>query len=503
MVASTPPTIWLALAALCLAAGGIGLCEATGDAPTIDEPVYVSAGVASLERHDLRLNPQHPPLAKALAAIPVLLARPWLPGGRAWERHHERSYARVFLMEARHRRQLRELTLLSRIVPLLELMASGLLVFVLARRLGGPPAGLLAAALWLLNPLTLGIGHVDGIDLPFAVAMLATVLALVRWLDRPTTRRLVVVSVSCAAAILTRDSGPLVLLAAVGAVWWRVGSPRHIAVLAAVALSGVWAIYLALDPAYTVAHLNVLPQRYLDGLRLLRSDHSRSAPAFLLGKLWYGGRWWFWPGSMLVKLPATLLLSMAGGLVALRRVPRDRRTHLLIAAVPLGALQLLFTVFSPVDFGLRYLLGVIALLCVGCGALMLQGRRVVPVALAVATAAFGISSIPHSIAWVAPPFGPSYTAGAAANGDWGQDAWRLQAWARGRHAWIACYTPAGTGCAAVPGAHRLHRLTPRSAVHGSVAISASLINLHGWDPWVRRLRPVGNIGGTELLYRVR
>src|SRR5436305_8108183 len=110
---------------MCAIAGSVAMYEATGDAPTIDEPVYLSAGVASLVRHDLRLNPQHPPLAKAVAALPVLFAGPVLPAGGVWEHHRDRVYARAFQEAARRRHQLRELTVLMRIVPVIELVLSG------------------------------------------------------------------------------------------------------------------------------------------------------------------------------------------------------------------------------------------------------------------------------------------------------------------------------------------------------------------------------------------
>src|SRR5205085_8518126 len=54
----------VALAALCAAVALAAVWEAAGDSTTIDEPVYVSAGMTALTRQDLRLNPQHPPLAK-------------------------------------------------------------------------------------------------------------------------------------------------------------------------------------------------------------------------------------------------------------------------------------------------------------------------------------------------------------------------------------------------------------------------------------------------------
>jgi hypothetical protein len=34
-------------------------------------------------------------------------------------------------------------------------------------------------------------------------------------------------------------------------------------------------------------------------------------------------------------------------------------------------------------------------------------------------------------------------------------------------------------------------------------MSSTLLNLDGWDPWLRHLKPVGTIGGTVLLYRIQ
>ena len=490
------------LATLCLAVSAMGFYEAASDAPTIDEPVYVSAGLASLVHHDLRMNTQHPPLAKALAALPVLLADPVVPLGRVWAQGHDRFYARVFLQEARALRELHEITLLSRIVPLLELLASGLLVFALGRRLAGDIGGLFAAALWMLNPYVVGIGHVDGIDVPFTLATLAVVLALVRWQETPSLRRVAAVGAACGVAVLVRDTGPLLLLVALALVGYKARAFRPVLVVAGTAWLAVWLVYLVLDPGFSISHLTVLPQRYLDGLGHLASAHAGGGPAFLFGHLWSGGRWWFWPASMVIKLPASMLVAFVLVPLGLRRVPAEPRRHVLLALGPCAVLLTAFTVAAPADLGLRYLLPVVALLCVLAAPLVLL-RPVVPAVLVAVGAAFTVAAFPGSIAWIAPPFGPGYAVASAGNLDWGQDAWRLQEWARGRRAWIACYTPEGSGCVEdVPGARRLTKDQDPAQVHGWVAMSATLRNLHEWHPWLRRLRPVGTIDSTELLYRV-
>jgi hypothetical protein len=181
------------LALICAAAAAMALGQAIGDAPSTDEPLYVTAGLFSLIRYSLWVNPQHPPVAKALAAAPVLLAEPVLPSSVG------RRYSRTFL-DSLGRDEMREITLLSRLVPVLEVVITALAVYALARRLSGPPGGLLAAALWLFDPFVIGIGHIDGIDLPGTLTALALALAIVRWIEHRTWRRVAAVGRASGAA---------------------------------------------------------------------------------------------------------------------------------------------------------------------------------------------------------------------------------------------------------------------------------------------------------------
>src|ERR1700719_1223487 len=50
-------------------AGGAALRESV----TVDEVAHVGAGLSYLQRLDLRLNGEHPPLAKVFAAIPLAI----------------------------------------------------------------------------------------------------------------------------------------------------------------------------------------------------------------------------------------------------------------------------------------------------------------------------------------------------------------------------------------------------------------------------------------------
>ncbi len=162
----------LSLAVLAVLAAGfaaLGVAEAWADAPTFDEPVYVSAGLAAVLHHDVTLNDEHPPLPKLLAALPVLVTHPVVPANGRWSGNDEESYGARFTAAQLAAGKLRDVTFASRLVPLAETVGVAFVLFAVASELSGPVAGVLAGMLWLASPLVLGVGHLDGTDVPFAL----------------------------------------------------------------------------------------------------------------------------------------------------------------------------------------------------------------------------------------------------------------------------------------------------------------------------------------------
>jgi len=513
----TTPLLLLGVLAACFI--GLGVRQAWSDAPTYDEPVYLSSGVTALVEHDLRLNPEHPPLGKVLAAIPVLVEQPIVPKGRAWTSADEAAYAVSFTQVQEHAGKLHGELFLARLIPLLEAVAVAFSLYALGSRLFGRGAGLLAGALWLADPLTVGLGHLDGVDLPLTLATVLTSWALLNVLRSPGQRQLVILGIACAAAVLTKDTGVLVAFSAgmvvVVAGWrslrWR--SLLRLALVASVSWVLVWLCYVMIAPS-TALHLSVLPEPYLAGLRYIASHDSIGAPAYLFGTFWVGGRWWYWPLSLVTKVPWLTVGVLVVGPIALRGALRSARHEVLAVAVVPAVVLALFTLVSPKDIGLRYLLPVIGLWLVVASAAVLSARRavvgVILAAVVLVGGAMTVFSVPDSITWVNPPLAPAYRTVSNSDVDWGQGFWLLRQWSVGKNPWVA-YFGQGLGVADIPGARSMLtaipgvaprlRVDPQSLT-GWVAVSATSLTSNNYKElsFLRAYCPVGELGGSILLY---
>src|SRR6267378_7290282 len=69
----------LALFSICLLSFGLMFWASRTDSAITDELAHIPAGYGYVHNLDYRLNPEHPPLIKALAMFPVLFLNPNLP----------------------------------------------------------------------------------------------------------------------------------------------------------------------------------------------------------------------------------------------------------------------------------------------------------------------------------------------------------------------------------------------------------------------------------------
>ena len=153
---------YLAPALLLALFAGLAIASVRNSSVTGDEVAHLPAGYTYVRTGDFRLNPQHPPLIKALAGTPLLLLDlapvDRLPG---WTEADEWVFGRAFLTA--NRAPMERILLLARLPMVAIGVLLGAVLFLWARDLWGRGAGLFVLLLYVLCPNILG-AHRSGDD---------------------------------------------------------------------------------------------------------------------------------------------------------------------------------------------------------------------------------------------------------------------------------------------------------------------------------------------------
>jgi hypothetical protein len=413
---------------------------------TFDENFHLPAGALYLARGYTHVSLGQPPLARALYALPVMLAHPALPPDSVLGINAERAMAQSFL----HLNAARFQTLygIARFVALLLSLLTGLLVYRLARGLYGGAAGLLALAAWVAFPDVVAQAGLIAVDLPTALVNLLLILALRAVVRRGGAWPIARLTLAFGAALLIRYSTlELVPALVVLVVWagWR-GRQRHPWLAAwALVVAFVGGVVL-LDLGYLgqVSWLPMgkrafmsksfhalgqrvpglalpLPDAYIAGFDYLRALTEGIKPIFVFGHTRPHSVWWYFPVAVAVKWPIGLLglLALRLAFVARHRPRRawDEACLLLPALTVIGV-----AMASDLGFGVRYLLPAVPFLCVWAGGVLARpaaraARASVPRGWALAAVA--LAALETGECAAATPWQLSfYNAFAGGRGEW-------------------------------------------------------------------------------------
>ena len=159
---------------------------------TLDEPLHITSGYASLVTGDYRLVEEHPPLLKMVQALPLLLAQPSLPDPRDVPGWDEKDLIVVSQHVVVPYRPIESLVFAARVPTMLVGVLLAALLYRWARDTFGVWAGLLALTLFVFDPNILAHAGVAATDLGAACAIFAAMYTFWRWLGQkggPSWRR--------------------------------------------------------------------------------------------------------------------------------------------------------------------------------------------------------------------------------------------------------------------------------------------------------------------------
>ena len=507
---------------------------------TFDEEDHMYAGYRMWKNGDFGLNPEHPPLVKLLATLPIVGDKLWVPplkgiffkgeaylGGRDWLEHNDGGSQRlVFRM---------------RLAAMLLAIALSLVVFFAAREWFGTTAALVALTLTVFDPNILAHSGLVTTDLGATLFYLAALWAFYRYVKQPNLLRLCVAGVTLGLLLATKHSGVMlgpILLVLVG---WEVAvAPQGTRARLALRLGGayaaivllavgvLWAFYgfryaarpagLQLIPSladyaqglskfdqgviWWMARLHLLPESYLMGMVDIR-EFGKYFNTFVLGHWYAHGVWWYFPAAIAIKstLGMIALVLLAGFAIVTGKLGKGPdHSRALVYVLFVWVAYLATAGANGLNIGVRHILPLYALAAViagaGVAALAPRSRAWAWICgvLIAAHIASALSVFPNSIAYANEAWGGASNTHNILNDsnvDWGRQLYQVKEW-EDRHpnedCWFA-YTVRpfihpetyGVHCHVLPnglGGSGKELVPP--VIHGSVLLSAGEVDGSLW-----------------------
>jgi hypothetical protein len=483
---------------------------------TSDELPHLSAGYSYWTTRDFRINPEHPPLAKLIAAFPLLFIHPKLDTNNDYWRDAV-EWAVGFSFLYGNNNDADRLLFWGR-VPMVALAALGAIItFLWARELFGPGAGLLAMALYAFSPNLLAHSLLVTTDVPLAVFSTLTLYLFWKQREGATWLNSACVGLALGAAMASKFSGgllPLLFVALAGMRAWRsvnrkdavIREFRSLAIMAAACLLVIEASYL----------FSASPLLYFKNAALVNANHRPDYRFYLFGELKEGGWWYYFPVAFVFKATlATLTLVMLGTARAISKGVHDFGEVILLLSI---AFYIVATSVGAHDVGVRYLIPAFPLIFVWVSRIMPdywpeRAGRAAVVLLVMWHAWAGISAFPNYI-----PYFNEMAGGIEggidilddSNVDWGQGVKQAAEYVRTkgvRNVVIYSFSPLdnppyyGLPRNLVP-PDSWARLLYKRPVPGLYIISAHhLTRLKAYDPAWRTYNPIDRIGGSLWVYQ--
>jgi 4-amino-4-deoxy-L-arabinose transferase-like glycosyltransferase len=450
---------------------------------TFDEVAHIGAGVSYLQKLDMRMNEEHPPLAKVLAALPLVVRGvhadyshvSWTFSGSGPFRQFFGEWIFGHWLVARWNEVL-PTVFWARQPMLLLTLVLGFVLFLFGSRLGDPWGGLLCLCAYATMPVMLAFGPLVLTDIAITLFVVLSLWAFAGMWRSPSRGTILRFGLAFGGALLSKFSAGLLFFcfaAFILSLRWRPApeQPGDKAELRAwrrlrwrsltkgilFAALVVYAVYFVLswnEPTGSLGFLGhnmaalllrralMPPWIYLRGLAIFA--FTAKPPAYLLGRWYPHGVWFYFPVLFLLKSPLAFLLllalALAVGLVAKFRpvrlavIPEGLELHWRAVWVSLA----IFTgacILSRFQFSIRHFSVSLALLVLLLAPLPRALNRLrssgwpvaragiwVMIALALASVATAIRAYPNYLPFLnSLSFGrPGYVLVADSNLDWNQ-----------------------------------------------------------------------------------
>lgn len=199
---------WPAVGTILAVLGVVQVTSVRQESQTNDEAAHLVAGYSYWKTGDFRLNPEHPPLSKLLAALPLLALKPdlkLLP--ESWNSADEYALGKEFLY--RNRIDADTLLFAGRSVTILFTLIFGFVLAIWVRGRFGAEAAIFSLTLFAFDPNIIAHGRYVTSDLLVAFFIFASAISFQGYLEKPALSAALRTGLLTGLALATKHSALL------------------------------------------------------------------------------------------------------------------------------------------------------------------------------------------------------------------------------------------------------------------------------------------------------
>lgn len=178
----------------------------------VDEVAHIPAGYSYLTQKDFRLNPEHPPLAKNLSALPLLFLDLNFPKGENWQKIgniQQWDVGNEFIFDSNNNPD--QIIFWARVPIIILLLITGWFVFFWTKKIGGNKPALFALTLFCFSPTFIAHGRLVTTDVAATLGFLLGIYFWIKFLQNQNIKNFILSGLTLGIALCLKFSTILLL----------------------------------------------------------------------------------------------------------------------------------------------------------------------------------------------------------------------------------------------------------------------------------------------------
>ncbi len=188
----------------------LGLFSMLGDSGTTDEVAHIPSGYTYLKYHDYRLNPEHPPLIKMLAALPLQFLDVTFPTEElAWQEGNQWESGWKFIYHPDNNAD--QIFFWARLPILLLSILLGIYIYRWTKEVFNKKVALIALFLFTLSPNIIAHSRLVTTDLGVTATFFIAMYYFYKFIKKPSWKYIIISGITLGIAQLVKFSNILLL----------------------------------------------------------------------------------------------------------------------------------------------------------------------------------------------------------------------------------------------------------------------------------------------------